>query len=215
MTYNEILKQIRSIMAEKLEVAQSEVVPSANIVHDLGADSLDALTLQMAIEKHFNIKLYDTDIGNVHTVDDAIKLVWKKVDPRGAQKYKSGDKSAQIEVSFGVTGYDRMSCGYLPNDKIYDYLKKLSKQDRGQKHCAQYGFFFMGYPYNKNFRQSLSIDASVENENGGSMYGIKPLCSAHTVGGCFRKLKRGECKDPFVIENIGKVFWPDKYGKQR
>jgi len=215
MTYNEILKRIRPIIVEKLEVAQSEVVPSANIVRDLGADSLDALILQMAVEKHFNIKLYDTDIENVHTVDDAIKLIWQKVDPRGAQKYKFGDKSAQIEVSFGVTGYDRMSCGYLPNDEIYEYLKKLSKQDLSQRYCARYGFFFMGYPYVKNFRQSLIIDACVENENGSSVYGINPLCSARGVGGCFRKIKKGECKDQFVIENIGKVFWPDKYAKQR
>lgn len=215
MTYNEILKRIQPIIAKQLNVELRDVKPSVNISRDLGADSLDALELVMAVEREFNINISGDDTINIFTVDDMVKLVWHNVDPRGAQKYKSGDKSAQIEVSFGVTGYDRMSCGYLPNDEIYEYLKKLSKQDLSQRYCARYGFFFMGYPYVKNFRQSLIIDACVENENGSSVYGINPLCSARGVGGCFRKLKKGECRDPFVIENIGKVFFPDKYGKQR
>lgn len=214
MTYNEILKQIRPIIANQLEVKPSEVVPSANLTHDLAADSLDALELVMAVEREFNIEISDGDTINIFTVDDAVKLVWQKVDPRGAQKYKSGDKSAQIEVSFGAPGYGFLSCGYLPNDKIYDYLKKLANQDLSKKHCAQYGFSFTGYPYNKNFKQNLIIESIVEN-GVCSVYGMDPLCGVRAVGGCFRKLKRGECKDPFVIENIGKVFWPDKYGKQR
>jgi hypothetical protein len=119
-----------------------------------------------------------------------------------------------ICVSFGVTGYDRLSCGYLPNDKIYEYLRKLAGQDLHKEHCAEYGFFFMGYPYGENFRQSLIIDA-ITKKGGNSEHGLKPLCGAVNVAGCFRKLKKGECKDQFVIGNIGKVFWPDKYGKQR
>ena len=117
-------------------------------------------------------------------------------------------------VNFGVTGYDRLSCGYLVNDEVYEYLKKLAKQDWSQQHCARYGFFFMGYPYGNDYRQSLIIDAIAE-KGEGTVYGLNPLCGARSVGGCFRKLKKGECKDPFVIENIGKVFWPDKYEKQK
>lgn len=215
MTYNEILKQIRSIIAKQLNVELRDVKPSVNISRDLGADSLDALELKMAVEKEFNIKISDEDTVNIFTVDDAVNYIHQKIAPNDFPKKKKVDTKTHIEVSFGVTGYDRLSCGYLPNDKIYDYLKKLSEQDLSQRHCARYGFFFMGYPYDKNFRQSLIIDACVENANGGSVYGINPLCSAHGVGGCFRKLKKGECKDQFVIENIGKVFWPDKYEKQR
>ena len=117
-------------------------------------------------------------------------------------------------VNFGVNGYDRLSCGCLVNDEVYEYLKKLAKQDLSQQHCARYGFFFMGYPYGSDYRQSLIIDAIAE-KGGGTVYGLNPLCGARGVGGCFRKLKRGECEDPFVIENIGKVFFPDKYAKQR
>ena len=95
-----------------------------------------------------------------------------------------------------------------------DYLKNLSKQNLSQQHCARYGFSFTGCPYDGHLKQTLILDASIE-DGFTSVYGLNPLCGARTVHGCFRKLKKGECKDPFVIENIGKVFWPDKYGKQR
>ena len=122
---------------------------------------------------------------------------------------KMDNAKTQTRVYFRVSGYDSLSCGYLPNDKIYEYLEKLSKQDLGKPHCARYGFSFTGYPYNKNFKQTLIIESIIEN-GVCSVYGLNPLCGARSVGGCFRKLKRGECKDPFVIENIGKVFFPDK-----
>lgn len=127
---------------------------------------------------------------------------------------KMDNAKTQTRVYFGASGYDSLSCGYLPNDKIYEYLEKLSKQDLGEPHCARYGFSFTGYPYNKNFKQTLIIESIIEN-GVCSVYGLNPLCGARSVGGCFRKLKKGECKDPFVVENVGKVFWPDKYGKQR
>ena len=215
MTYNEILKRIRPIIAKQLNVELRDVKPSVNISRDLGADSLDALELVRAVEREFNIKISDDDTINIFTVDDAIKLVWHKVDPHGAEKYKSGDKKTQTQVCFGVPGYDFLSCGYLPNDKIYDYLKKLSKQDLSQRHCARYGFSFTGYPsYDGHFKQNLIIESIIEN-GVCSVYGLNPLCGARTGHGCFRKIKKGECKDPFVIENIGKVFWPDKYAKQK
>ena len=214
MTYNEILKRMRPIIAKQLNVELCDVKPSVNISRDLGADSLDALELVMAVEREFNINISGDDTINIFTVDDMVKLVWHNVDPRGAEKYKSGDKKTQTQVRFGVPGYNFLSCGYLPNDKIYDYLEKLRKQDLGQRHCARYGFSFTGYPsYEGHFRQNLIIDAISKDEN--RVYGLTPLCGARTGLGCFRKIKNGECKDPFVIENIGKVFWPDKYGKQR
>lgn len=214
MTYNEILKRIRPIIAKQLNVKLRDVKPSVNISRDLWADSLDALELVMAVGREFNIKISDDDTINIFTVDDAVKLVWQKVDPRGAEKYKSGDKKTQTQVHFGAPGYDFLSCGYLPNDKIYDYLKKLNKQNLSQQHCARYGFSFTGCPYDGHFKQNLIIKPILENIIC-SVYGLNPLCGVRTVHGCFRKLKMGQCKDPFVIENIGKVFFPDKYGKQR
>ena len=214
MTYNEILKQIRPIIAKQLNVELRDVKPSVNISRDLGADSLDALELVMAVEREFNIRIPDEDAMNIFTVGDAVNYIHQRISPDDAQKNKRPNTKTQTRVYFGAPGYDSLLCGYLPNDKIYDYLKKISEQDLSQRHCAQYGFSFTGYPYDGHFKQNLIIESIIEN-GVCSVYGLNPLCGARTGHGCFRKLKRGECKDPFVIENIGKVFWPDKYGKQR
>ena len=215
MTYNEILKRIRPIIAKQLNVELRDVKPSVNISRDLGADSLDALELVMAVEREFNIKISDDDTINIFTVDDAVNYIHQRISPDDAPKNKRPNTKTQTRVYFGAPGYDFLSCGYLPNNKIYDYLKKLSEQDSGQRHCARYGFSFTGYPsYNGHFKQNLIIESIIEN-GVCSVHGLNPLCGVRTVHGCFRKLKMGQCKDPFVIENIGKVFWPDKYGKQR
>lgn len=214
MTNQEILKQIRPIIAKQLDVEPVDVKMSANLTHDLGADSLDALELRIAVEREFNIRIPDEDTMNIFTVGDAVNYIHQRISPDDAPKNKRPNTKTQTRVYFGAPGYDSLLCGYLPNDKIYEYLEKLSKQDLGKPHCARYGFSFTGYPYNKNFKQTLIIESIIEN-GVCSAYGLNPLCGVRTVHGCFRKLKRGECKDPFVIENIGKVFWPDKYGKQR
>ena len=131
-----------------------------------------------------------------------------------SKNYNSISVYFGASVYFGVPRYDSLLCGYLPNDDIYDYLKKLTKQDLGKPHCARYGFSFTGYQYDGHFKQNLIMDASIE-DGISTVYGLNPLCGVRAIGGCFRKLKKGECKDPFVIENIGKVFFSDKYGKQR
>ena len=214
MSNQEILKQIRPIIVKQLDVEPVDVKMSANLTHDFGADSLDALELRMAVEREFNIRIPDEDTMNIFTVGDAVNYIHQRISPDDAPKNKKSNTKTHTRVYFGAPGYDSLLCGYLPNDKIYDYLKKLSKQNLNQQHCARYGFSFTGYPYNKNFKQTLIIESIIEN-GVCSVYGLNPLCGARGVGGCFRKLKRGECKDLFVIENIGKVFFPDKYGKQR
>ena len=119
-----------------------------------------------------------------------------------------------VEVDFCVFGCDSLLCGYLPNDQIHAYLEKLAKQDVTKEHCASYEFSLNGFPYAKSFKKILIVRTRVRVD-GDEVYSLSPLCSVRTAGGCFRKIKKGECKDPFIIENIGKVFWPDKYSKQR
>ncbi len=214
MSNQEILQRIRPIIAKQLDVEPVDVKMSANLTHDLGADSLDALELRIAVEREFNIRIPDEDTMNIFTVGDAVNYIHQRISPDDAPKNKRPNTKTQTRVYFGAPGYDSLLCGYLPNDKIYDYLKNLSKQNLSQQHCACYGFSFTGCPYDGHLKQTLILDASIE-DGFTSVYGLNPLCGVRTVHGCFRKLKKGECKDPFVVENVGKVFWPDKYGKQR
>ena len=67
--------KIKEIIAEKLSVEMSEVVPEASFVDDLGADSLDLVELVMTMEEEFDTDISDEDAEQLVTVQDAINFV--------------------------------------------------------------------------------------------------------------------------------------------
>ena len=68
-------EKIKKIIAEKLSVDISEVVPEAAFVDDLGADSLDLVELIMSMEEELDIEISDDDAEKLVTVKDAIDYV--------------------------------------------------------------------------------------------------------------------------------------------
>ncbi len=70
-----IEEKVKHIIAEKLGVELSEVVPEASFVDDLGADSLDLVELIMSMEEAFDIEIADEDAEKIVRVKDAIDFV--------------------------------------------------------------------------------------------------------------------------------------------
>ncbi|RPJ15547.1 MAG: acyl carrier protein [Desulfobacteraceae bacterium] len=67
--------RVKKIIAEKLGVDLSEVVPEASFVNDLGADSLDLVELIMTMEEEFEMEISDDDAEKLVTVKDAIDFI--------------------------------------------------------------------------------------------------------------------------------------------
>ncbi|HEY81782.1 MAG TPA: acyl carrier protein [Dehalococcoidia bacterium] len=72
-----IFERIKPIVMEQLGVEESEVVPTASFVEDLGADSLDLVELVMSLEEEFStpsrkIEIPDEDAEKIVTIQDAI-----------------------------------------------------------------------------------------------------------------------------------------------
>jgi len=67
--------KMKLIVAEKLSVDVSEVIPEAAFVDDLGADSLDLVELIMSMEEEFDIEISDDDAEKLVTVKDAIDYI--------------------------------------------------------------------------------------------------------------------------------------------
>ena len=61
MAKEDVVKQVKAIIVDKLGVEESEVTESANFTNDLGADSLDTVELLMEFERVFDIKIPDED----------------------------------------------------------------------------------------------------------------------------------------------------------
>ena len=79
MAKEDVVKQVKAIIVDKLGVEESEVTESASFTNDLGADSLDTVELLMEFERVFEIKIPDEDASGIGTVADAIKYVEAKV----------------------------------------------------------------------------------------------------------------------------------------
>jgi len=79
MTKEEIVKQVKDIIVDKLGVEESEVTETASFTNDLGADSLDTVELLMEFEKVFGIKIPDEETAGIATVGDAISKVTEKL----------------------------------------------------------------------------------------------------------------------------------------
>ena len=72
-----IYERLKKMVVEQLGVEDGEVVPSANFVDDLGADSLDLVELIMSLEEEFSnpsqkIEIPDEDAEKIITVQDTI-----------------------------------------------------------------------------------------------------------------------------------------------
>jgi acyl carrier protein len=70
--------KVKKIIAEKLSVDLSEVVPEASFVDDLGADSLDLVELIMTMEEEFDIDISDEDAEKMESVKDAMDYIAKQ-----------------------------------------------------------------------------------------------------------------------------------------
>jgi acyl carrier protein len=74
----DILKKIQEVVSENLSVDIEKVIPSANFIDDLGADSLDIVELVMALEEEFGIEIPDSAAEDIKTVEDALNFIQKE-----------------------------------------------------------------------------------------------------------------------------------------
>ena len=75
---NTTFGRVRSIIAEHLGADPAIVTPEASFIDDLGADSLDTVELQFAVEEEFCCDLGNDDF-QIPTVGDLVALVEKAV----------------------------------------------------------------------------------------------------------------------------------------
>jgi acyl carrier protein len=70
-----IAREVTAQIAVILREDPQNIVPKARLAHDLGADSLDAVALVMAIEDRFGIDIPDEDAEGLRTVGQLIEYV--------------------------------------------------------------------------------------------------------------------------------------------
>ena len=76
---SDITSRVKAIIADKLDVEETEVTPEASFTNDLGADSLDTVELVMAIEEAFNIEIPDETAEQISNLQQAVDFIRQKV----------------------------------------------------------------------------------------------------------------------------------------
>ncbi len=75
METKSVAEQVKTIIQDQLGVKPEQIVPEAKFIGDLGADSLDAVELTMAVEEQFSIEIPDEEGEKLQTVGQLIAYV--------------------------------------------------------------------------------------------------------------------------------------------
>ena len=69
------LERVQSIVTDRLGVDAEQVVPEAEFIGDLNADSLDLVEVIMAMEQEFDLEIKDDEAENIRTVANAVNFI--------------------------------------------------------------------------------------------------------------------------------------------
>ena len=73
-----MLEKMIPIIAEQLNVNESEIKAESNFKDDLGADSLDLFELVMALEDEYSVEIPSEDLEKLLTVGDVVNYLKDK-----------------------------------------------------------------------------------------------------------------------------------------
>ncbi|MBA7620583.1 Acyl carrier protein [subsurface metagenome] len=72
---SDTFEKISEVIADKLGVEPSKIIPEAKFVEDLGADSLDTVELVMQLEDEFNLEIPDEEAEKLTTVGSVVEYI--------------------------------------------------------------------------------------------------------------------------------------------
>ncbi len=70
-----IFEKVREVILETLNCDADSITPEARLNEDLGADSLDSVELNMALEDALGITIPDEELVNLKTVQDIVDYI--------------------------------------------------------------------------------------------------------------------------------------------
>ena len=70
-----MLEKIKELLAKQLRIDITTIEDDANIIEDLGADSLDVVEMLMAIEDNLGVIISDDDAVKLKTVRDVADYI--------------------------------------------------------------------------------------------------------------------------------------------
>ena len=75
--FDEVYAKVKKVIAEVFKKDESELTLETRIIDDLGAESLDIITLLMEFEDTFDRKIPDEDVEKLVTIGDTVQYIVK------------------------------------------------------------------------------------------------------------------------------------------
>ncbi len=69
------IDKVKKLIAEQLCISTDEISDTANILEDLGADSLDVVELLMTFEDEFGVSIPDEEVAQLKTIPAIVKII--------------------------------------------------------------------------------------------------------------------------------------------
>ncbi len=82
LSKDDIVSKVKEITSEQLGVDESQIIPEAKFVDDLGADSLDTVELVMALEEEFDLEISDEEAEKLTTVNRVVSYIEDCLDKK-------------------------------------------------------------------------------------------------------------------------------------
>ncbi|MDD3348248.1 MAG: acyl carrier protein [Bacilli bacterium] len=70
-------EKVKALIAKELSIDENKINMESKLSEDLGADSLDAVELIMAIEDEFDVQVSDEAAQNIRKVSDIVEYLEK------------------------------------------------------------------------------------------------------------------------------------------
>ena len=69
------IERVKKIIADQLCISVEGIKDDANVIEDLGADSLDVFDLLMSFEDEFGVSIPDDKLEELKTIPQIVKLI--------------------------------------------------------------------------------------------------------------------------------------------
>ncbi len=76
---NSLNQDIKKLIAAIIETDADKIDPDANLVEDLGMDSMMALEILAALEKKYKIKIPEVELAKITTLNRVIEITRRYV----------------------------------------------------------------------------------------------------------------------------------------
>lgn len=69
------IEKVKKLIAEQLCISTDDIKDDANIIEDLGADSLDVVELLMSFEDEFKVSIPDDKLEELKSIPQIVSII--------------------------------------------------------------------------------------------------------------------------------------------